>query len=51
MKIVVHAYQEYGKTIKKPRKYEFCCWKTLDSWLHSVSVPYMCEECKKNDKK
>lgn len=45
MKIVVQAYQEYGKTIDKPKKYEFCCWKSLQKWLDSVTLVYACEDC------
>lgn len=49
MKIIVYAYQEYGKPIKKPKRYDFCCWQDLDKWLHSVTHLYGCEACEKKN--
>ena len=46
MKIVVKAYQEFGKPIKKPKVYTFCCWQGLLEWLNGVSEVYKCDECK-----
>ena len=43
MKIRVIAYQKYGKPIKKPITYEFCCWQGLQNWLNGVTSLYKCK--------
>jgi hypothetical protein len=47
MKIIVHAYQRYGKTVKKPEVYEFCCWQSLWEWLEKGGCLYKCKKCKR----
>jgi len=45
-RIEVQAFQEFDKPVAEPKKYSFCCWRSLFKWLDDCSDLYPCDACR-----